>query len=162
LLQEVWGKVIPEGENPASHIGRINSCYAEILQGKIDHDTMLAFAMIQALPESFLTIKQALWLRTPLKSADVATAVQAEWSRRSSGEKNVALKARLQQAGKGFQPKPRDGSKYCDLHKTTGHGNNECYLQGAPRPANNNNNNKLHFLPKVNAATTPTVATAEN
>jgi hypothetical protein len=47
LLQEVWGKVIPEGEDPTGHIGRINSCYAEILQGKIDHDTMLAFAMIQ-------------------------------------------------------------------------------------------------------------------
>jgi hypothetical protein len=166
LLQEVWGKVIPEGENPASHIGRINSCYAEILQGKIDHDTMLAFAMIQALPKSFATIKQALWLRTPLKSADVAAAVQAEWSRRSSGEENVALKARLQQAGKGFQPKPRDGSKYCDLHKTTGHSNDQCYLQGAPRPANNNNNNnnnKPRFpAPKANVATAPPVATAEN
>jgi hypothetical protein len=162
LLQEVWGKVIPEGENPASHIGRIDSCYAEILQGKIDHNTMLAFAMIQALPESFAAIKQASWLRTPLKSADVAAAVQAEWSRRSSGEDNVALKARVQQAGKGFQPKPRDGSKYCDLHKTTGHGNNECYLQGAPRPANNNNNNnnKPRFPPKANVATAP--ATAEN
>jgi hypothetical protein len=163
LLQEVWGKVIPEGENPASHIGRINSCYAEIIQGKIDHDTMLAFAMIQALPESFATIKQALWLRTPLKSADVAAAVQAEWSRRSSGEENVALKARLQQAGRGFTPRPRDGSKYCDLNKTTGHSNDQCYLQGAPRPANNtNNNNKPRFPAKANVATTPTVATAEN
>jgi hypothetical protein len=78
LLQEVWRMVIPDGENPTPFIGSINSAYAEILTGKIDHDSMLAFAMIQALPESFNTIKQALWLRTPLKSIDVSSAVQAE------------------------------------------------------------------------------------
>jgi len=111
LLQEVWGKVIPEGEDPAGHIGRINSCYAEILQGKTDHDTMLAFAMFQALPESFATIKQALWLRTPLKPADVAAAVQAEWSRRGGNEGNAALKAKLQKEERGEVVRKPEGYK---------------------------------------------------
>jgi hypothetical protein len=155
--------IIPEGENPASLIGRINSCYAESLQDKINHNTMLAFAMLQALPKSFSTIKQALWLRTPLKHADVSAAVQAEWSRRASGEENIALKARLQ-AGKGFIPKPGDGAVYCDVHKTTNHSNAQCFSQGAPKPVNyhNHNNKNRSNTPKASIATRSSVGNAED
>ena len=47
-------------------------------------DEMLAYAMTMALPELSATLKQTLWLRPPLTSAEVASAVQAEWARRQT------------------------------------------------------------------------------
>jgi len=63
-------------------MARIRSAHAQINGGGENlSDKMLAFAMTMALPESFATLKQTMWLREPITSAAVAGAVQAEWSR---------------------------------------------------------------------------------
>jgi hypothetical protein len=90
---------------------------------------MLAFAMIQALPESFNTIKQALWLHTPLKLIDVSSAVQAEWSRRNNGGIG-ALKAQIgfkKQGNNDRKSPPKDIFKYCQNHKARGHDTKDCF-----------------------------------
>ena len=54
---------------------------------------MLAYAMTMALPESYATIKQTLWLQKNLASADVAGTVQAESSRHHTNNSGNALAA---------------------------------------------------------------------
>jgi hypothetical protein len=59
---------------------------------------MLAYAMTIALPESWSTQKQSLWLQEPLKFESVASAIRAEWQRRllDSGGAGMALPAQQQ------------------------------------------------------------------
>jgi len=84
LIQDIWRRQIEEGDDPIPHLGRVRSAHAQINAGGEDHlsDRMLAYAMTLALPASFATIQQNLWLRSPLSSAKVAGAIQAEWARR--------------------------------------------------------------------------------
>ena len=61
---------------------------------------MLAYAMTLALPESYTTVKQNLWLRSPFTSAEIVGVVQAEWARRKTSHNSGALIA-IQQQGSG-------------------------------------------------------------
>ena len=82
LLHDMWTTPINKAEDPTPHMARIRSAHAQINGGGENlSDKMLAFAMTMALPESFATLKQTMWLREPITSAAVAGAVQAEWSR---------------------------------------------------------------------------------
>ena len=75
LLHEIWATPIIEGEDPIAHLARIRSAHAQINTGGENlSDRMLGYAMTVALKESFAIIKQNLWLREPLRSADVAGA----------------------------------------------------------------------------------------
>ena len=47
---------------------------------------MLAFAMTMALPESYSTLQQTMWMQEHLDSSTVAGAVQAEWARRQTSQ----------------------------------------------------------------------------
>jgi hypothetical protein len=92
---------------------------------------MLAFATTLALPESFATLKQTMWLREAITSAAVAGAVQAEWSRGQTDD-GTALLAKYN-ASNRFKPgnnKPRqlgpDSNAYCDNHKCFGHSTPDC------------------------------------
>ncbi|OWZ26661.1 hypothetical protein C356_06869, partial [Cryptococcus neoformans c45] len=87
LLQQMWTSPVMEGEDPTKRMAEIRSAHAQInSSGENLSDRMLAYAMTLALPESFTTLKQTLWLREPLTSSAVQAAVQAEWTRRSSEE----------------------------------------------------------------------------
>ena len=97
LLQQMWISPVIEGEDPNKHMAEIRSAHAQInSSGENLSDRMLAYAMTLALPESFTTVKQTLWLREPLTSSAVQAAVQAEWTRRSSEE--VAMANRVQES----------------------------------------------------------------
>jgi hypothetical protein len=69
-----------------------------------------------------------LWHWNPLKSIDVSSAVQAEWSRRNNGEMG-ALKAQIDFKKPGNNDgrfPPKDDSKYCQNHKAKGHDTKDC------------------------------------
>ncbi len=91
LLHEIWASPISEGEDPIAHLARIRSAHAQINTGGENlSDRMLGYAMTVALKESFAIIKQNLWLRALLRSANVAGAVQAG-ARRKTNDTTIAL-----------------------------------------------------------------------
>ena len=95
LVHELFRTAIPEGEDPMPHLSKLQSAHAQLNTGGENlSDRMLAYAMTIALPESWSTQKQSLWLQEPLKSESVASAVRAEWQRRilESGGPGTALK----------------------------------------------------------------------
>ena len=65
LIQDMWRRQIKEGDDPLPHLSRIQSAHAQIIAGGKDPDRMLAYAMTLALPASFATIQQNLWLSFP-------------------------------------------------------------------------------------------------
>lgn len=93
LLQQMWATPVIEGEDPNKHMAEIRSAHTQINSGGENlSDQMLAYAMTLALPESFVTIKQTLWLKEPLTSSAVQAAVQAEWTRRTTEESAIAYR----------------------------------------------------------------------
>jgi uncharacterized protein (DUF1697 family) len=83
LVQELFRRTISEGEDPMPHLSKLQSAHAQLNTGRENlSDKMLTYAMTIALPESWSTQKQSLWLQEPLKSESVASAVRAEWRRR--------------------------------------------------------------------------------
>ena len=134
LLQEMWTTPIQESEDPMPRLASIRSAHAQInaSSGLVSSDNsstlsdeMLAFAMTMALPASYSTLQQTLWLRAPLTSAEVQNAVQAEFSRRKL-HNPAALVARTS-GNKPFTKKPNDNTKYCNYHKKNGHTTDECF-----------------------------------
>lgn len=96
LLQQMWTSPVMEGEDPTKRMTEIRSAHAQINNsGENLPDCMLAYAMTLALPESFITIKQTLWLKEPLTSSAVQAAVQAEWTRRSTEESAMANRVQV-------------------------------------------------------------------
>ncbi len=98
---------------------------------------MLTYAMTLALPESYTTVKQNLWLRSPLTSAEVVGGVQAEWARRKTSHNSGALIAIQQQGSRKSREKGRlygpDKNAYCTEHKAYGHDTSRCIrLHGRP------------------------------
>ncbi|RXK34738.1 hypothetical protein M231_08006 [Tremella mesenterica] len=89
-------KTILEGEDPMPALAAQRSAHAQLNSaGENLSDKMLAYAMTLALPESFTTLKQTLWLRESLSSSEVQAGVQAEWSRRKTeGESATGMFAK--------------------------------------------------------------------
>ena len=102
LLQQMWTVPIVEGTDPNKRLAEIRSAHAQINSSGTENlsDGMLAYAMTLALPESYDTLKQTLWLRDNLKSADVQAAVNAEWTRRGAAGEASANKVTGQRQGK--------------------------------------------------------------
>ncbi|RXK34621.1 hypothetical protein M231_08123, partial [Tremella mesenterica] len=133
LFQEMARKTILEGEDPMPALAAQRSAHAQLNSaGENLSDKMLAYAMTLALPESFTTLKQTLWLRESLSSSEVQAGVQAEWSRRKTeGESATGMfaksKFRSKLTSNTFNnPKkqfdrfpPADHSKYCSFHRKT-------------------------------------------
>jgi hypothetical protein len=141
LVQELFRTTIPEGEDPTPHLSKLQSAHAQLNTGGENlSDKMLAYAMTIALPESWSTQKQSLWLQEPLKSESVASAVRAEWQRRvlESGGTGTALKVQGKRpqhftnqrsnSGPNNNPRdyPRDDNAYCDWHHVKGHSTESC------------------------------------
>jgi len=132
----MWRRQIEEGEDPLPHLGRIRSAHAHIMAAGENPDRILAYAMTLALPPSFATIQQNLWLRSPLSSAEVAGAVQAEWARRKISDSSSGALVSKQAFGrprrdfaatkkdKLFGP---DQNAYCTEHKAYGHDTSKCH-----------------------------------
>ena len=158
LLHDMWTTPINEAEDPTPHMARIRSAHAQINGGGENlSDKMLAFAMTMALPESFATLKQTMWLREPITSAAVAGAVQAEWSRRQT-DSGMALLAKFNSKTRNYNSgnnnhfnnnKPRqlgpDPDAYCDNHKCSGHSTINCkgvrkFTPNSANIASSNNN----------------------
>jgi len=145
LLQDMWSTHIGEGEDPNTHLGRIHSAHAQINaanDGDRLSDKMLAYAMTMALPDSFVTIKQNLWLRDDLNSSSVQAAIQAEWARRQSTDTmSSALVVNRGKHNKNtnkgdWPPIGPDGNRmfgkdrtaFCDKHKAYGHLTKDCRI----------------------------------
>lgn len=145
LLQQMWTSPVMEGEDPTKRMAEIRSAHAQInSSGENLSDRMLAYAMTLALPESFITIKQTLWLREPLTSSAVQAAVQAEWTRRSTEEvatANRVVENRSQGNNHNGRAKAREWSeKWCSIHRVSSHNTRDCSL----RKSNNNNKQSGH------------------
>jgi len=68
---------------------------------------------------TYITIKQILWLREPLGSADVAGAVQAEWARRWTSDTTMTALSVKQNNKKDDNIKTRN--RIYEQHKAHGH-----------------------------------------
>ena len=103
-----------------------------LLEVETISDSLLAYAMTLALPESWTTQKQALWMETKLPSEKVASAIRAEWQRRQmEGKEGTALNAGRFQPRQGGQEK-KDGP-WCDHRNSSSHSNAQCYsLRDSP------------------------------
>ena len=125
LFQSLARASIIDGEDPMPTLAAQQSAHTQLnSSGEIISDKFLAFSMTVALPESYSTVKQNLWMRQHLTSAEVKSAVQAEYERRKNSESATALAA----ARRPVRP-ARDMSKYCDYHRIHGHNNSECHNQ---------------------------------
>jgi hypothetical protein len=90
-------------------------------------DSVLTYAMTLALPESWSTQKQNLWMESPLTSEKVMAAMDWDMGRMDGvTAQTVALSAKQQFA--------------CTLHRTNGHTNAHCIKQGGAPAAS--------YLPK--------------
>lgn len=87
LLQQVWTIPVEEEEDPSARMAAIQQAHAQINGTSLTKgtpvllDKMLACAMAMLLPASWATVQQALWLWSPLKSAEVQSAIQAKFTR---------------------------------------------------------------------------------
>jgi hypothetical protein len=142
LVQGLFHTTIPEGEDPMPHLSKLQSAHSQLNSGGENlSDKMLAYAMTIALPESWSTQKQSLWLHEPLKSDLVASAVHAEWQRRvlESGGTGNALKVqgnRPQQNNNNQRSNsgprkdwPRDDNAFCEYHGVKGHSTESCFTR---------------------------------
>ena len=128
LFQSLARAQIIDGEDPMPTLAAQQSAHTQLnSSGEIISDKILAFCMTLALPESYATTKQNLWMRQPLSSSEVKSAVQAEFERRKNEESASALTASKRPVKR--ITKPRDMSKYCDHHRIHGHSNSECFNQ---------------------------------
>lgn len=130
-----------EGEDPTKRMAEIRSAHAQInssCENLSDH--MLAYAMTLALPESFITIKQTLWLKEPLTSSAVQAAVQAEWTRRSTEESAMANRVQVTHTPGNNNYNQRKNKarewteKWCSIHKVSTHNTRDCSLQQNHNP----------------------------
>jgi len=125
--------LLKEGKDPMPRFGRIQSAHAQINAGGEENlsNSMLVYAMIMAPPGTFATIKQNSRLRSPLSSAEVGGAVQAEWAGQRTTGDNSALVARQQGfARNGDDNKARlygpHKNAYCTEHKAYRHDASKC------------------------------------
>ncbi|GFZ52053.1 hypothetical protein JCM24511_09825 [Saitozyma sp. JCM 24511] len=125
--------------------------------------------MTIALPESWSTQKQSLWLQEPLKSESVASAVHAEWQRRvlESGGIGTALKVQGKRpqefnnqrsnSGPNNNPRdfPRNDNAICDYHGVKGHSTESCVTRKHAEA------NKAKNKPQAKVAQAEDVPTAQ-
>nr|ODN78159.1 hypothetical protein L203_06239 [Cryptococcus depauperatus CBS 7841] len=101
LFQQMWAPLVIEGEDPNRRMAEIRVAHAQINAGgeKLS-DRMLAHAMLLALPSSYTTVKQILYLEESFTSTVVEAAIQAEWTRRTAEGNAVGIKMQ----GRAAQP----------------------------------------------------------
>jgi hypothetical protein len=88
--------------------------------------------MTLALPNSWTTQKQALWMEQHWSSEKVASAIHAEWQRRQMDNKERA--ALFVQPQQQQQRQQGDEGIWCDCHKSETYTNAHCAAQGGARP----------------------------
>jgi len=89
LVQELFRTTVPDVQNPLEVISRLQSVHSQLVTGgESISDSLLAYAMMLALPDSWTTQKQALWMEQHLSSEKVASAI-----REHTQTRNALLKA---------------------------------------------------------------------
>jgi hypothetical protein len=90
-------------------------------------DSILAYAILMSLPESYTTLVQTYYLANTSSSADVLSAVRTEWHRRT-GEVNkaAALAAKVRISTPTPTPSEPTVFKHCSLHGECAHTTKEC------------------------------------
>ena len=134
LLQQMWTIPISEGDDPSKRVAEIQSAHAQINASGAENlsDRMLAYAMTLALPKSFETLKETLWLREDVTSAAVKAGIQAEWTRRGSHSSSAAANAHRARGTNNGRHQGNNGQKrpwtekWCSFHKTPTHNTAEC------------------------------------
>lgn len=132
LLQVIFRTELAEGEDPNPHLARIRGAFGDFVgTGETLSDSILAFAILMSLPESYVTLVQSFYLADTKSSADVLAAVRTEWHRRSGeATKAAALAAKVKITTKppsnDTQPRINLGTKQCTLHGRCFHSTSEC------------------------------------
>jgi hypothetical protein len=166
LVQELFRTTILEGEDAMPVLSKLQSAHAQLNSGGENlSDKMLGYAMTIALPESWSTQKQSLWLQEPLKPESVASAVRAEWQRRilESGGIGTALKVQGKRphqfntrSNSGPRDNfPRDANAYCNWHHVKGHSTESCVSRKCAEA------NKTKNKPQAKVAQAEDVPTAQ-
>jgi len=69
LIQELFRTTVQDGQNPLEVISCLQSAHSQlVVGGESISNSLLAYAMTLALPNSWTTQKQALWMEQPLSS----------------------------------------------------------------------------------------------
>jgi hypothetical protein len=176
LVQELFRTTIPEGKDSMVHLSKLQSAHSQLNSGGENlSDKMLAYAMTIALPESWSTQKQSLWLHKPLKSKSVASAVRAEWQRRvlKSGGTGTALKVQgnrpqhfnnqrsnLGPNNNNSRNFPCDNNAYCDFHHMKGPSTETCFSRkrAEANKAKNKPQAKIALSPRLKLPSSAQVA----
>jgi hypothetical protein len=176
LVQELFRTTVPEDEDPMMHLSKLQSAHAQLNSGGENlSDKMLAYAMTIALPESWSTHRQSLWLQEPLKSESVASAVRAGWQRRvlKSGGTGTALKVQgnrpqhfnnqrsnLGPNNNNSRNFPCDNNAYCDFHHMKGPSTETCFSRkrAEANKAKNKPQAKIALSPRLKLPSSAQVA----
>nr|ODN94921.1 hypothetical protein L204_04261 [Cryptococcus depauperatus CBS 7855] len=131
LLQQMWAPLVTEGEDPNRRMAEIRVAHAQInASGEKVSDSVLAHAMLLALPSSYTTVKHILYLEESFTSTVVEAAIQAEWTRRTAEGNAVGIKMQGRAAQRGRKPPSREWTeKWCSIHRSPTHNTNECSLR---------------------------------
>jgi hypothetical protein len=90
LLQMIFRTELMEGEDPNPHCAKIRGAFGDSVgKGKMLLESILAYAILMSLPESYTTLVQTYYLANTSSSAGVFSAVRTEWHQRT-GEVNKA------------------------------------------------------------------------
>ncbi len=121
---------LAEGKNPALHLAKIKAAYADtVSQGESLSNSVLSFAILLSLPQSYLTLVQSFYLASDKLSNSIISAIRTESRQREMEVKREALSVQLVPA---VAPK----AKWCKNHKSLTHNTSECkfppHKAGAP------------------------------
>jgi len=87
---------LAEGENPAPHLAKIKAAYADIIsQGESLSDSVLSFAILLSLPQSYSTLVQSFYLASDKLLNSIISAIWTESRRREMEVKKEALSVQL-------------------------------------------------------------------
>ncbi|WVN90755.1 uncharacterized protein L203_105998 [Cryptococcus depauperatus CBS 7841] len=136
LYYVMWKTNIEEASDPMGPIEEMKKAFNHLRASqKPVSDVQLAYAILIALPPSYISLAQTFFFQNTPSSVDVISSISNEWRRRTSLQgSRVALTSRTQHKDTTRKCNQRLSTSrnipgktpYCDFHRTTTHWSRDC------------------------------------